>query len=198
MRRAFALLMLVGLLAACGSSGTDTSKAEQKYIDAMMKSYDASAAKATLNRQEARCLSERFVATVGVKKIKAADLTPADIAKNENAFAAIGQKLTRTEAEHVADVFTDGECLNFTDVALKQIAAGSNQLKSVPEDDLRCLFDRLLAKPAFKTAMVEGILGSSSSDAAFDKAFGDEGTLVSVMIKCQINPATLSGNQPAS
>lgn len=196
MRRAVALLMLIGLLAACGSGGSDTSNAEQGYIDAMMKSYDASTATSSLSREEAQCLSKRFVATVGVEQIKAAGVSPADVAKNENAFAAIGQKLTRAQAEDVADVFTDGECLNFTDVALEQVSAGSNPFKDVPRDNLRCLFDRLLAKPAFKDAMVEGILGSSGSDAAFTKAFGDEATLVRVMIKCEINPATLSQAQP--
>lgn len=196
MRRAVVLVMLVGLVAGCGSGGSDTSEAEQKYIDAMMRSYDASTAKSTLNRKEAQCLSERFVATVGVKSIKAAGLSPAEVAKNQNAFAAIGQKLTRAEAEHVADVFTDGECLNFTDVALKQVSTGSGSLERVPKANLRCLFDRLLAKQAFKDAMVEGILGSSTSDSAFAKAFGDKAAVVRVMVECRINPATLSGGQP--
>ena len=52
----------------------------------------------------------------------------------------------------------------------------------------------LLAKPAFRDAMVRGILGSSNSEAAFAKAFGDQAALPRVMIECKINPASLSGN----
>ena len=192
MRRGFALVILVGLLAACGSSGSSASADEQKYIDAMMKSYDASDAKQTLSRGQAKCISERFVKTVGVAHLKAAKLTPADLAKKDNGFTAVGRTLTRDEAEQVAGIFTDGGCLNFTDVAIKQLNEGSNPFKKVPKENVRCLFDRLLAKPAFKNAMVEGILGSDTSDAAFTKAFGDQATLVSVMLKCKINPATLS------
>ena len=193
MRRGFTLVILVGLLVACGSSGSSASGVEQKYIDAMMKSYDSSDAKQTLTRDQAQCISERFITTVGVDQLEAAKLSPADVAKDQNAFNAVGKTLTRAQAEQVAGVFTDGECVNFTDVALKQLnAGGTNPFKGVPDSNLRCMFDRLLAKPAFKDAMVEGILGSAGSDAAFTKAFGDQATLVSVMLKCKINPASLS------
>ena len=76
--RRFLVVAVVGVLAACGSSGGSSSSGSGAYVDAAMKSYDdaSSSVKDTFSRSQARCLIQGIVDAVGVDKLKSHGVQP--------------------------------------------------------------------------------------------------------------------------
>jgi uncharacterized protein YcfL len=81
MRRFLVVALVSVTLAACSSSGDAASSTTEgkKYVDALMKSYSASAAKKSITESEARCLSEATIDAAGIDALKTAKVMPADL-----------------------------------------------------------------------------------------------------------------------
>lgn len=198
MRRFFAVTLVAVFLAACGSSGGGgaSSSEGQKYVDAAMKSYNSSKTpNQAFTKSQAECVASGLVDSVGVDTLKSAGVTPADFAKSEGPFKALGSKLSRKQAVGVVSVITDGKCFDFTDLVTKSASSGSAAFGKLSKAKVRCLFSTLLADKAFKNAMVDSMLGKSSSNAAFQKAFGNQSRIFGIMSDCKISPNELgAGN----
>ena len=188
----------VFVVSACGSSGSSSGGKGQEYVDAMMKSYDASSSstKDVFTRSQAQCLSEGVVDAVGADTLQKAGIAPDDVAKSgNNPFKEIGKSLNDQQAQDLVAVITDGSCFDFTDLVIKQAeqGSGSNPFSKLSKTQTRCLFEKLLANKAFKQAMADSILGKSSSSSAFSQAFGSQSEVVSIFGKCNISPSEISG-----
>lgn len=197
MRRFFAVTLVAVFLTACGSDGGSASSSEgQKYVDAAMESYKSSkTANQAFTKSQAECVASGIVDTVGVDTLKSAGVTPSDFGESDGPFKALGSKLSRKQAEGVVSVITDGKCFDFTDLVTKSASSGSDAFGKLGKEKVRCLFDTLLADKAFKNAMVDSMLGKDSSDAAFQKAFGNQSRIFKIMSDCKISPNELgSGN----
>ncbi len=196
MRRFIAVMAISIIATACGSSGGSSSSSDGKtYVDAMMKSYDADGAKSGFTRSQAQCVAEGVVNSVGADKFKSSGVTPAELAKSggDSPFSTIGKHLTQKEAEELVAVLTDGKCFNFTDLVVKQASKDSSgTFAKVAPAKVRCLFDELLANKAFKSAMVDSMLGRKSSSDAFKNAFGNQSEIFNIMGKCKLAPNELS------
>ncbi len=191
--RRFLVLAVVGMLAACGSSGSSSNGKGADYVDAMMKSYDGSTSgvKDSLNRTQAECIAKGTVDAVGADTLESAGVSPKDLSSGD-AFSTIGKKLTLSQAKDLVDVFTNGKCFNFSDLVIKEAAAGSNNaFGKLSETKVRCLFDKLLSEQAFKDAMVNSMLGRANSSDAFTKAFGNQSKLFTILSDCNIQPSEL-------
>lgn len=190
MRRFFALTLVAVFLTACGSDGGSASSTEgRKYVDAAMKSYkDSKSASQAFTRTQAECVAKGLVDSVGVDKLKAAGVTPSDFAESGGPFKAVGSKLSRKEAEGVVGVVTDGKCFDFTDLVTKSAASGSSTFAKLSKTKVHCLFATLLSDKAFKNAMVDSMLGKSSSSNAFQNAFGNKSRIFGIMSDCKISP----------
>ncbi|MGZ4675843.1 MAG: hypothetical protein ACXVJ7_00735 [Acidimicrobiia bacterium] len=197
MRRWMAVVAVFAVFAAaCGSSGGSASSGEGKqYVDAIMKKYDEGDSKDVFTRSQAQCLSEGIVDAVGVDKLKAAGVTPSDISSSSDAFKAVGKNLSVAEAKKLVDVMTGGSCFNFTDLVVKSVEkSGSSSFGSLTKTKVRCLFDKLLNNAAFKSAMVDSILGRDTSSDAFSKAFSNQSDTFKIFSQCNIKPSELSGS----
>ncbi len=198
MRRLLALLAISIVAAGCGSSGgTGASSSKGKsYVDALMKSYDKDGAKSGLTRNQAQCIATGMVDTVGADKFTSAGITPTELAKSggDSPFATLGKKLSAKEAEGLVGVLTDGKCFNFTDLVVKQASKDSSgTFGKLAPVKVRCLFNQLLANKAFKSAMVDSMLGRKNSSDAFKNAFGSQSEIFKIMGKCNLSPNELGG-----
>lgn len=195
MRRFVALVAIAVTAVGCGSSGGSSSSGDGKaYVDALMKSYDTDGQKSGFTRDQAHCVATGLVDSVGADKFKSAGITPAQLAKSggDSPFATIGKKLTQKEAEGLVSVLTDGKCFNFTDLVVKQASQGNaGTFSKVPTAKVRCLFGALLSNKAFKSAMVDSMLGRKSSSSAFQNAFGNQSEIFRIMGKCNLSPNEL-------
>lgn len=200
--RRFLVLAMVGLLAACGSSGSSSSggsssgSGSDAYVDAAMKSYDdaSSSVKDTFSRSQAECLIRGIVDSVGVDKLKSNGIEPGDLQKGNSPFESLSDDLSQSEAEEVASVITDGECFNFADIVIKQMeSSGTNPFGKLTKTQVRCFFDELLKEPAVKKALAASILGQDSSNSALQGAFSNQSKLFSILGDCNIRPSQLNG-----
>lgn len=195
-----ALALTVTLVAACGSSGggSASSGEGQKYVDAIMKNFDkSSSAKDVFTRSQAQCLATGMVNAIGVDTLKSSGVTPDEVGGASDPFKAVGKKLSEQQAKDVVDVITGGKCFNFTDLVLKQVkqSGGSNPFGKLSQDKVKCFFGKLLDNSAFKTAMVNSILGRDSSSDAFSKAFSNQSSVFSILSDCNIRPSEIgAGN----
>ena len=190
--RRFLVVALIGTLAACGSGSGSSSGKGGDYVDAMMKSYDDSnsGVKTVLDRSQAKCVAEGTIDAVGVDTLDSAGVSPSDLSKGD-AFTTIGKKLTRSQAESLVGVFTDGKCFDFADLVVKEASSGSSTFGKLSKTKVHCLFQKLLDDKAFKDAMVNSMLGRSSSSSAFSKAFGNQSKLFTILGDCKIQPSEL-------
>ncbi len=191
MRRFVVLIALSVAAVGCGSSGGSASSGDQAYVDALMESYDSDGDNSGFTRTQAKCVAEGMVGSVGADKLGKAGVTPKKLAKSggDNPFSTIGKSLSRTEAEGLVSVLTDGKCFNFTDLVIEQASKGSSDtFAGIEPKKVRCLFDELLSNQAFKTAMVDSMLGREDSSTAFENAFGDQSEIFSIMGKCKLKP----------
>jgi hypothetical protein len=193
--RRFMVIAIVGLLAACGSSGSSSS-GSSAYVDAAMKSYDDASAsvKNTFSRSQAECLIRGIVDAVGVDTLESHDIQPSDLQKDNSPFESLSKDLTQSQAEDVAAVITDGRCFNFADIVIKQMASSrENPFGQLTKTQIRCFFNQLLKEDAVKQALAESILGRESSSSALQSAFGNESKLFSILGDCNIRPNQISG-----
>ncbi len=195
--RRFLVLVAVGLLAACGSSGGSSSGGStDDYVNAAMKSYDrsSSSVKATFSRSQAECLIGGIVDAVGVDKLKSHGIEPSDLQKGNSPFKSLGNDLSQSEAEDVAAVVTDGKCFNFSDIVIKQMSgSGTNPFGKLSTTQARCFFDHLLKENAVKKALAASILGQDSSSSALQSAFANQSKLFTILGDCNIRPSQLNG-----
>jgi hypothetical protein len=200
--RRFLVVAMVGLLAACGSSGGSSSGGSSggsdtdAYVDAAMKSYDdaSSSVKDTFNRTQAECLVRGIVDAVGVDKLKSNGIEPGDLQKGDSPFKSLSDDLSQSEAEEVAAVITDGECFDFADIVIKQLDSGtSNPFGKLTRTQLRCFFGELLKEKAVKKALAASILGQDSSNSALQSTFSNQSKLFSILGDCNIRPSQLNG-----
>lgn len=194
--RRFLVVAVVGVLAACGSSGGSSSSGSGAYVDAAMKSYDdaSSSVKDTFSRSQARCLIQGIVDAVGVDTLKSHGVQPSDLQKQTSPFKSISKDLTQAQAEEVASVITDGKCFNFADIVVKQVSqSGSNPFGQLTKTQIRCFFNELLKESAVKKALASSILGQESSSSALQNAFGNQSKLFSIFGDCKIRPNQITG-----
>ena len=193
--RRFLVIAVVGVLAACGSSGSSSS-GSGAYVDAAMKSYDdaSSSVKDTFTRSQARCLIQGIVDAVGVDNLKSHGVQPGDLQKQTSPFKSISKDLTQAQAEEVAAVITDGKCFNFADIVVKQVSrSGSNPFGQLTKTQIRCFFNELLKEDAVKKALASSILGQESSNSALQNAFGNQSKLFTIFGDCKIRPNQITG-----
>jgi hypothetical protein len=194
--RRFWVLATVGLLAACGSSGSSSGASTDEYVHAAMKSYDrsASSVKATFSRGQAECLIGGIVDAVGVDKLRSHGIEPSDLQDGNSPFKPLGNDLSQSEAEDVAAVVTDGKCFNFSDIIIKQMSGtDTNPFGKLSKTQARCFFDHLLKENAVKKALAASILGQDSSSAALQSAFAKQSKLFTILGDCDIRPSQLNG-----
>ena len=192
MLRRSVVIGLVGLLAACGSSGSSAS-AGQPYVDAAMKSYDngSSKTKDGFNRTQAKCAITAMVDAVGPDTLKAKGITPQDFAAKDGPFKAAGAKLSPVQAEKVAGVITNGKCFNFVDLVMKQ-AGSSSAFGKMPKAKVRCFFEKVLSKTEVKKAIAGSLIGTGSDTSnAVSKALGSSSETFKIFSDCGISPSAL-------
>lgn len=196
MRRFIGLGMAaVVVLAACGSSGGAASSTDkgQAYVAAIMKNYDKSSAQDVFTRAQAECIAKGMVDAVGVDKLESVG-TPAQLSGSDNPFQQLGKQMTAAEAKEVVNVLTDGRCFDFTKLVIKSATRGANSpFGKLTEAQIDCFFGKVLAKPAFKQAMADSILGRASSSDAFTKAFSNQSEVFKILGDCKIKPSQLNG-----
>lgn len=193
--RRLLVVAIVGVFAACGSSG-GSSNEKSAYVDAAMEGYKSAPAsvKDVMSESQARCLVSGMVDIIGVDALKKADVTPADLKKSDNSpFEKMGKDLTAAQATAVAALITDGKCFDFTDVVLAQMKGTSNPFGKLTNAQVRCFFDALLKDPAVKQALADSILGKDTSNDALTKAFSNQSKLFSILGDCDISPSQLTG-----
>ena len=119
--RRFMVIAIVGLLGACGSSGGGSSSSGDggKYADAISAQLQKGDSGDVFTKAQADCLASKMVDVIGVDKLNAAGLTPSKISSTDDSFKAVGQKLSESEANDLADVIAGGKCFNFTDLVIK-------------------------------------------------------------------------------
>ena len=102
MRRVISIA-IVGVLAACGSSG---GSEKASYVDAAMKGYkDAPAStKDVMSESEARCLVEGMVDIIGVDNLKKNGIKPDDLNSNDSPFTKLGNDVSKEQATEVASL----------------------------------------------------------------------------------------------
>jgi hypothetical protein len=193
--RRFLVVAVVGVLAACGSSG-GSSSGSGAYVDAAMKSYDNASAseKGPFTRTQARCLIQGIVDAVGVDTLKSNNIQPSDLEKQNQPLQSLGKNLSQAKAQQVAGVITDGTCFNFADVMVKEISnSGSNPFGRLTRTQARCFFNEILRSAEVKKAMAASILGQDSSSSALRSAFSNQSKLFTMLGKCNIRPSQLQG-----
>ncbi len=113
-RTTLALLLLVTMAAACGSSDDANSAAKRKpYVDAVMASNSVSkpkkvsAATADVVR---RCIADSAIKNVSVPALVKHGLKPADLADKAGNSSKFGEKLTVAEAGQFVDGLAHVSC----------------------------------------------------------------------------------------
>jgi hypothetical protein len=194
--RRFLVVAVVGLLAACGSSGGgggSSSGEGQQYVDAIASKYQTSSSPFT--KAQARCVAGQMVDAIGVDTLKNAGITPSDIEndKSGSSFNEVGKKLTEKQATELAGAITGGKCFNFTDLVVKSLSKNDATFRKLGTTKAKCMFDELLNDGSFKQAMVNSILGRSSENDAFSKAFSNQSKIFKILGDCNIKPSELNG-----
>jgi hypothetical protein len=189
------VIAIVGLLAACGSSGGASSSGQGKeYSDAIATQLRKGDSGDVFSKSQANCLASKMVDVIGVDKLKSAGLTPSKISSTNDSFKAVGQKLSPSEANDLVDVIAGGKCFNFVDLVTKSVEkSGDDAFGKLGKTKVRCLFSKLLSGPAFRKAMVDSILGRSTDSSAFSKAFGRNASTFKIFSDCGISPNQLQG-----
>ena len=196
MRRVM-VVAIVGMLAACGSSGGGSSSgAGKEFSDAIAAKMRSGSSGEVFTKAQADCLAKGMVEVIGVDRLQSAGLTPSKITSSSDSFKAVGEKLSESEANDLVDVIAGGKCFSFVDLVIKSAAKSSsgNPFAKLGETKTRCLFDKLLSGPAFRKAMVDSILGRDTSGSnAFSKAFGNQSSTFKIFSDCNIKPSQLNG-----
>ncbi len=189
MRRVLALAVVALLLAACGSSGKASSTSEgKKYVDALVKGYDASNAKDVFTRPQAVCISTHVVDAVGVDALTKSGVSPADLA-GKGSFRLLGAKLSGAASARLGNVFVSDECFQLVDVLLKSGAGGT--FTRVPKAKVRCIFTTLASPSAARQAFANSILGRPGADAAVKASFSNALKMVDALSKCKVDPSLI-------
>jgi len=195
--RRFVVIALVGLLAACGSSGggSSSSGAGKDYADAIAAKIRSGDSGKVFTQSQADCLAKGMVDVIGVDKLDSAGLSPDKISSSNDSFKAVGTKLSESEANDLVDVIAGGKCFDFVDLVIKsaESSSSSNPFGKLGETKTRCLFEKLLSGAAFKKAMVDSILGRDASNDAFSKAFSNQSSSFKIFSDCNISPSQLNG-----
>lgn len=191
MRRVLVLLMLTGVLAACGSDGPASGTSEgRKYVDALMKSYRTGKAKNAFTESEARCIAENVIDTAGITVLKKAGVTPSNI-DHGSAFAVLGSKLSSGQADTVTGALVEANCVNVGAILVKSGAGDSAAFSRVPKAKVRCIFAALGTPKAARQAFADSLLGLPRGDAEFKKSFQNQFNMMGALSKCKVDPSLL-------
>lgn len=138
MRRLLGIAVVsVLVLAACGDDDGGSgalSSDEQAFVDEAMEEFDAEDA-APLTEEEARCIAEEMVGTLGVDRLEDLGIEPSDFADDE----AFPEGLTEDEATEVVDRWD--ECFDLSELFMQSIA----QDQELSDEDRECLEDAFSA-----------------------------------------------------
>jgi len=189
MRRFLVVVLAAAALTACSGSGDGASQTAEgkQYVDALMKSYETSAAKKSITASEARCISETAIDAVGVDALKQAKVTPADL-DHGSGFATMGKKLAKDEVDQVATAIVGAKCVSVGQLLLKQGAAESPAFSAVAPAKVRCIMITLGAPEAAQQAFVDSLLGLARGNVEFTESFRNIPKTKKALTKCKVDP----------
>jgi hypothetical protein len=134
-----ALPALALLLAACGDDGEppEISADEEPFVDAMTSAFTQSPV-LPFRVDQARCVSEVAIDTIGVDRLEAAAVTPEGLVV-ATGVESLGVELSEDDADAIADAF--GDC----DISLADavVAGASQRGDALPESTASCVRDEL-------------------------------------------------------
>jgi len=155
MRRLTALVLSGFLLvtASCGDDDGgegDLSSEEQEFVDAAMAEYDAEEA-APLTEDDARCIVQSMVESVGVDRLDELGITPEQFGSQDD--APFPEGLTEEEANGVVDGFEG--CIDLSGLFLDGMAEDET-LSAEAKECLADAFDEDTIRRIFVTMLTEG------------------------------------------
>ncbi|MEP6624323.1 MAG: hypothetical protein ABJC79_07755 [Acidimicrobiia bacterium] len=187
MRRALALILVSVVAAACGSSGDAASQTTEgkKYVDALMKSYNASQAKKSITATEARCISEASIDELGVSTLKKAKTAPSDL-DHGSGFATLAKNLSKSDVARASAAIVDANCLNPGEVLMRTGVAKAKAFAKIPEAKVRCIFVKLGTSSAARKAFADSLLGLAQGETEFSEAFRNKPKFLSAGADCGV------------
>jgi hypothetical protein len=188
MRRVVSGFAVIGLaLAACGGGdgGDSGSSKGKEYVDAIMATFE-SEEEMPIPEDDARCVAEGMVDTIGVDELEAAGVTPDDIRSASDEGGPLADfKPTETQADEMVD--TMFRCVDFGDVFASSLAADESA-PDIPADKVECLGDAMEQSDTFRTSLRNEFLGVETSGDDESAAF------VELFEQCDISLSDLVGS----
>lgn len=150
---------LLSIVAACGGDDGDAGP----YVDALVAEFEAED-DFPFETEQARCLAEGFVDTVGVDELEENDITPEELAGSDDP-SALGLELGEDEANGFADTikgcdFSVGELF---------LAGARESGVEVPDGLAECIDDNV-DEDAFYDLVAQSIIDEESVDEAASAA----------------------------
>ncbi len=187
MRRLLAVILVSVVIAACGSSSDAASQTAEgkKYVDALMKSYNASQAKKSITEPEARCISEASIDELGVDTLKQAKTVPSDL-DHGSGFATLAKNLSKADVARASTAIVDAKCLNPGEVLMRTGVAKAKAFVKIPEAKVRCIFVKLGAAGGARKAFADSLLGLAQGETEFAEAFRNKPKFLSAGADCGV------------
>lgn len=169
-----------------GSSGGDSRTTEGKaYVDAMTSSFQVDGSGITPT--DARCIAGVAVDVVTVKTLKAAGVTPENVANTSGTSKGPFDNFKPTEQQ--ANGIVDGifKCVDFGQLMVQQLT-GSQTSLPFSVDKVKCLGVEMAKSPAFKDYIKASMLNTDTTapDAGIQKA------VLPLFDKCKISLGDLA------
>ena len=173
-------LSIVGLLAACGSSSSGSSRSD--LVDGLASGLQNSSLKVTAG--EAKCMASDIVDVVGVSTLQ--EMEKDNPSGKKAILTELGNKLSPAQVTQVINAITGGKCVNLAAI----LAAG--QAKTAPFDKMTstqatCFFQHILSDPAVKNAMGQALVGKPGDSSALSRSFSDPTKIQGIFGDCNID-----------
>ncbi len=145
---------------------------DDRYVEVLVDGMvDTAEGELNFTRPQAECIAPRWVATIGVERLAAEGVSPAEFAAD--VVPTLG--LTPADGNQLYDAFA--ACgVDFADLFVRSLA-DTNGLSSRAERCVRASLDDAVLRPMMVTLFVEG-------DAAYEHAGASDGQLGDELAGC--------------
>ena len=173
-------LSLIGLLAACGSSSSGSSRSE--LVDALASGLQDSSLKLTAT--EAKCVASDVVDVVGVTTLQ--EIERDNPSGKKAILTELGNKLSPAQVTQVVDAVTGGKCVNLAAI-LAVSEAKTAPFDKMTSKQVTCVFEHVLSDPAVKDAMGQALVGKTADSTALSASFSDPTKIQAIFGDCSID-----------